>query len=188
MGAFAFGYWIGAGAGCYYPDCYYSPFYYYGFPYVYAPRTQVVEVPVYTYTEVPSYEYGNGYYLSPGQYSGLNAAVDDIKAAWTDGSTDLLQRHIDPNTQVAVYLNGAYLYSLSGTDYSNMVRDAMSHIRTVSFTTDKVEQRSDGAFTVDGTHQFYDVNNNLKTVSVSFTFSQMGNRWIIVAAGSSETS
>jgi len=143
-------------------------------------------VPVYTYTEVPVQDYGNGYYLSPGQTSGLDAATEDLKAAWANGNMDLIARHIDPNAKVAVYMNGGYLYSLSGTDFSNMTRDAMKHIRTVSFTIDKVEQRSDGAYTLTGTHQFYDVNEKLKTVAVDFTLSQMGGKWIIVAAGSSE--
>jgi hypothetical protein len=147
----------------------------------------VVEVPAYTYAEVPATSYGNGYYMTPGQYTGLDPAINDLKVAWINGNPEMLARHIDPNTQVAVYMNDNYLYSLSGTDYSNMTRDAMKNIRTVSYTLDNVQQRSDGAYTLSGTHEFYDVNNTLKTVPVSVTLSQVGGRWVVVAVGSSET-
>ncbi len=67
-----------------------------------------------------------------------------------------------------------------------MVRDVTSHIRTVAFIVTGVDRRSDGAYTVVGTHQFYDANNNYKSVSVTYTLAASNGRWIIVAAGSTE--
>ena len=93
--------------------------------------------------------------------------------------------HVDTGTQIAIYLDGNYSYSISGADYSSMVRDAVSRVRTISMTLDNVQQRSDGAYTATGTHQFYDVNGNQKTVSISFTLANSGGRWVIVEAGSS---
>ncbi len=180
-GLFNYGYW---GFDCW-PYCSYSPFYSYGLPYVYSPRVEVVEVPTYTYVQVPAYDYNNGYYLSQGQYTGLDAALNDIKGAWVNGRADLMLAHIDSATQIAIYLDGNYSYSIPGSDYSSMVRDAISRVRTVSLDFSNVEQRSDGAYTATGTHQFYDVNGNLKTVSISFTLAQNNGQWIIVAAGSS---
>ena len=181
---FNYGYWGFDNCGAY---CSYSPFYYYGYPYVYAPRVEVVEVPVYTYTPAPDYSYGNGYYLSQGSYNGLDAALSDIRNAWGNGRADLMLKYIDANTQIAIYLDNDYSYSLPGSDYSSMVRDAIGHIRTVNLTFDKVEQRSDGAYTASGTHEFYDANNNHKVVNVSFTLAQSNGAWVVVAAGSSES-
>lgn len=155
-------------------------------PYVYAPRVVVVEQPVYTYSAVPDYSYGTGYYLSPGAYSGLDAALDDIRNGWINGQPDLILAHVDAGAQIPIYLDGNYAYSLSGADYRDMVRDAAGHIRTVSFVFNNVERRSDGAYTATGTHDFYDANNNHKVVNVSYTLTQQGGNWVIVAAGSSE--
>lgn len=182
-GLFNYGYWgFGDSCGAY---CSYSPFYYYGMPYVYAPRVVVADVPDYTYSDVPDYSYGNDYYLSQGNYSGLNAALDDIRNAFVNNQPDLIRQHLDANTQIAVSLDNNYAYSLPGSDYSAMVRDAIGHVRTVSFTLDNVQQRSDGAYTATGTHDFYDINNNHKVVNVSFTLAQQGGKWVIVAVGSS---
>jgi hypothetical protein len=132
---------------------------------------------------VPTQDY---YLTQPQQPAGLDAVTTDLTTGWTSNNVGLVIGHIDPNTQVAIYLNGNYLYSVSGTDYANMTRDAMKNIKTVSYTLDNMQQRSDGAYVLSGTHQFYDVNNNLKTVGVDFTVSPVGGKWIIVAAGSSE--
>ncbi len=67
-----------------------------------------------------------------------------------------------------------------------MVDDAIGHIRTVSFTFNNVERRSDGAYMASGIQEFYDVNNNLKKVNVSFTVALQNSNWVIVAAGSAE--
>jgi hypothetical protein len=143
---------------------------------------------VYTYVEVP-YSYGtttDDYYLSQGDYPGLDAALDDIRRAWTNRDADLILRHVDSTRQVQIYLNGDYLYSLSGSDYRAMVRDAMGRVRTVSFTLDDLERRSDGAIRASGRHEFYDIDGDLKAVDVSYTLNRIGGRWIIVAAESSE--
>lgn len=166
------------------PGAYYSPFVDYGFPYVYSPSIVVAQAPAYTYYDVPNYAYGNGYYLSPGSYSGLDQAVSDIRTAWTSGRADLMLNHIDSGTQIAVYLNGDYSYTLPGADYTNMVRDAIGHIKTTGFTVTGLEQRSDGAYVLLAKHEFYDVNNKLKSADVSFTLSPVGDRWVIVAVGS----
>ena len=145
----------------------------------------MVEVPTYTYVQVPAYDYGNGYYMSQGQYTGLDAALADIRNAWINGRADLMLAHIDGGAQIAIYLDGNYAYSIPGGDYSSMVRDAIARVRTIGLTFDSVERRSDGAYTAAGTHQFYDVNGSERTVSISFTLAQSGGKWIIVAAGSS---
>jgi hypothetical protein len=179
-----YGYWGFDDCGAY---CVYSPYYYYGYPYVYAPRVVVADVPAYTYTPVPDYAYGSGYYMSQGAYSGLDAALADIRNAWVNGRADLMLRHVNAGTQVAIYLDNDYSYSLPGSDYSSMVKDAIGHIKTVNLTFDSVEQRSDGAYTATGTHEFYDANNKHKVVNVSFTLAPQGGKWVIVAAGSSES-
>jgi hypothetical protein len=184
--ALFFGGWaFGLAAG--YGGAYYSPFYDYGFPSVYSPSVVVVEQPVYTYSNVPAYDYGNGYYLSPGATSGLDQATDDIRNAWLTGNDGLILRHVDGSTQIAVYVNGAYSYSLPGTDYSNMVRDAIGHVRTTGFTITSMEKRSDGAYVLTGRHDFYDISNNLKSADVSYTLAQSGGAWVIVAVGSTES-
>lgn len=164
--------------------CSYSPFYYYGYPYIYAPRVVVVDVPVYTYTQVPAYQYGGGYYLSQGAYGGLDAALSDVRSAWIDGRADLIIKHINPNDQIAIYLDNEYAYSLPGSDYIKMVQDAIGHVRTISFTFNNVERRNDGAYMATGKHDFYDIDGNQQSIDVSFTMAQQQGGWMIVAAGS----
>jgi hypothetical protein len=156
---------------------------------VYAPRVRVVTVPVYTYTHVPYYSYSpttQGYYLSGDVYPGLNAALGDLRRAWMTRNADLMLRHVSAGTQVAIYQNGEYLYTMSGQDYRAMVRDAMSRVRTTSFVLDNLERRSDGALTARGIHEFYDVDGSFRAVEVSYTLARVGGRWVIVAAGSTE--
>ena len=141
-------------------------------------------MPVYTYSEVPAYSTG-GYYLSQGAYSGLNAALEDIRNAFLTGQPNLLLQHVDPNSQIQIYLDNNYAYSLPGADYQKMLTDAVSNVKTSSLTFTNVQQRSDGAYTATGTHTFTDVYGVQKTVEVEFTLAQSGGRWIIVAAGSS---
>jgi hypothetical protein len=176
------GFGLGFGLGAYY-----SPFWDYGFPYVYPSRTVVVEVPQYTYVPVPTYSYDNGYYLSQGQQTGLDDAIQDIRNAWVSGRQDLLLRHIDSNTDVQVFLNGQYSYSLPSSDYSQMVRDALDHVKTQSFTITGVEQRSDGAYVVSAKHSFYDLNDKFKSVDVSYTLARSDGRWVIVGVGSTQS-
>ena len=186
-GAFNYGYWgLGISYGCYAPDCYYSPFYYYGFPYVYAPRVEVVDVPVYTYTAVPQYTYGNDYYLSPGNYTGLNAVIGNIADAWNSNNPNLLLQYVGDNTDVGIYMNGSYSYSLPGTDYQAMIKDAMNRIRTVDFNVYNIQKRSDGAYVIYAKHELYDAENNHKVVYVTYTLNQTDNGWAIVDTGSSE--
>lgn len=144
----------------------------------------MADVPAYTYSAVPDYS-SSGYYLSQGNYSGLNAALDDIRNAFISGQPDLLLRHVDANAQIQVYLDNNYAYSLPGSDYQKMVKDAVTHIKTSSLTFVSVQQRSDGAYTATGTQVFTDVNRNQKTVQISFTLAQSGGNWLIVSAGSS---
>ena len=124
--------------------------------------------------------------LSQGAYSGLDAALNDIKNAWMTKQPDLMLGHIDTGAQITIYLDNNYAYSLPGSDYSDMVRDAIGHIQTISFNFTNVEMRSDGAYTATGTHEFVDANNNHRVASISFTLTQTGGKWVIVAAGSSQ--
>lgn len=176
-----YGYWGFNDCGAY---CTYSPFYDYGYPYVYAPRVVVQDVPTYTYTPVPDY-YSGDYYLSQGAYTELNPALDDIRNAFVQNRPDLLLRHVNPSTQIQVYLDNSYAYSLPGSDYQKMVQDALSHIKTISFTLSGVDRRSDGAYVVNGIHVFTDARGVQKTVNVSYTLQGSGSSWIIVAVGSS---
>lgn len=171
-----FGYWAFNNQSCTYPYCYSSPFYYYGLPYVYGPSVTVVTVPQYTYSSPPP-NYS---------YTGINAALDDIKNAWLSGSADRLRLHIDSSSQVAIYQDGSYTYSVDGLAYKNMMSDTVSNVRTSDFNFYRVEMRSDGAYTAYGKQDMYDIDGNRRTIYVSYTLSQIGGRWIIVAAGSSE--
>ncbi len=179
-GSFYYGYW-GFGTGLEYPYYLSSPFFYFGLPYVYAPRVVIVSVPTYSYEPVPFY------YVDQGPYIGLGYALDNIRSAWLNGDFSQMLPYIRSNRTVAIYLNGQYDYSLNGFDYREMTRDAIDHTRTVDFTFDRLERRSDGAFTAYGTQDFYDVDGNYRTIYVSYTLALSHGNWYIVAAGSSES-
>ncbi len=183
---FSYGYWAFGHPRYSHYD---SPFFFFGLLFIVGERCERVQQPAYSYYPASDYDYGSGYsdgyYLSRNRYSGLHAALNDIRNAWMTDDSDPMARHIDPGARLAVYQDGKYSYSMSGKDYRGMTSDAMHHTDTSTFAIYKVEKRSDGAYIAFGKQQFNDVDNNHKVAFVSYTIIPRHGKWMMTAVGSS---
>jgi len=177
---------------CYSPIVNYctpSLYYYYGcLPgYIWLPRVIFCNRPVIVYVESAiNWTYcNNGYYLEQPSYSSLDRAVSDIVDAWRLNDASRLERHIAQDTQVAVYLDGQYSYSLEPYDFAAISRDAIQTVRSKSFTVDRVARRNNDMVVVYATHTFVNADDFYETVYVAYTLERTGNEWFITEAGSS---
>lgn len=83
------------------------------------------------------------------------AAFGDIARAWTDGDIALLKKHLrDDDTRLSVSLNKKYAYSLKSADYSQITRDALTRLGTVSFEFTRLRKAKNGDVTAYGTHTY----------------------------------
>ena len=85
----------------------------------------------------------------------FQAAFADIAHAWTDGNIDLVRRHLrDPDTRISVFLDGAYKYSIASSDFSQITRDALDKLHTVSFDFTRLRKAKNGDVTAYGSHVY----------------------------------
>lgn len=137
----------------------------------------------------------------------FQAAFADIAHAWTDGNIDLVRKHLrDPETRVSVFLDGKYSYSIASSDFSQITRDALDRLHTVSFTFTRLRKAKNGDVTAFGSHVYRasdtdgaDSNGTVpfdqagtdsadmgsigtaKTLYVSYTLRHYGSEWDIIA-------
>ena len=145
----------------------------------------------------------------------FQAAFADIAQAWTDGNINLLRRHLrDTDTRISVSLNGKYSYSIASGDFSQITRDALDRLNTVSFDFTRLRKAKNGDVTAYGTHVYravesgsaggdagtvpFDQGGSLddqssaqalgveKTVYISYTLRRYGDEWDIVATDSAD--
>jgi hypothetical protein len=167
-----------------------SVYFYYGyFPYVPSARVIIVHRPVVAVIEVPLVirhsSRDDNYYLESPRASSIDRALSDIRSAWRSKDPDLLLRHVRSDTQIDVLLQGKYSYSLSGSDYEDMTRDAMKSMDTVSLNFYSVDTRGDDQVIAYGRHEFYDPDGVRKTIYVSYLLERQGGEWVIIQVGSS---
>jgi hypothetical protein len=176
-----FGYW----SFDYQPNfCARSIYFHYGcFPYIQITRVEVVSPPTVVYVEQPLYT-SSGVYYSTSRFPGLDGVLGDIRSAWIAGRFDLIEPHVSPGRDVAVFLDGNYDYSISSDDYLSMTRDAVGNLETASFVWDSVRERADGQVTAFGAHT-YRSNDGSNTVYISYTLRRSGGSYYITEVGSS---
>ena len=142
----------------------------------------------------------------------FQAAFADIAHAWTDNNLDLLRSHLrNADTRISVFLDGKYSYSIASGDFSQITRDALDRLHTVSFTFTHLRKAKNGDVTAYGTHVYRGgsaaadgVDTGVvpfdqagsdpsadgsalepdKTVYVSYTLRRYGNEWDVVATDS----
>lgn len=114
---------------------------------------------------------------------GLLNAIDDLTEAFQGGNIDGLVTLIDPNTSIAVYLNGHYQYSISASDYIDLSRDAIQSMHTVGFSLTYLHQRAPGVFSVAGKHSYQDQNGQTQTTWESFVLQDISGQWTLTQVG-----
>lgn len=167
-----------------------SAYYYYGyFPYIPSARVIIVRRPAVTYIEIPivikDRRSDEGYYLDDRAPSSIDAALSNIRRAWTNRYPDLLLRHVKTSTTIDVLIDGEYSYSLSSADYRDMTRDAIRTTRTIDFTFDSIRGRGDDRVIAYGRHRFYTLDSAIKTVYISYELERRGGEWVLTEVGSS---
>lgn len=179
-----YGYWVFDNHN--YDACRRSVYFSYGyFPYVQTTHVQTIP-----YT-VPSYQSTrpalvNGYYLA--KYATLlDNALMEIRDAWMTGKYELIDKHLDSSRTIAVFLDGTYDYSVTASDYADMTCDAIEEIQTVSFMWEDIKQRADSDYTAFGKHIFRNVLGDMQTVYVSYTLQKMGQDYVIIEVGASNS-
>ena len=144
----------------------------------------------------------------------FQAAFADIAHAWTDGNIDLVRNHLrNPDTRISVFLDGKYSYSIASSDFSQITRDALDRLHTVSFNFTRLRKAKNGDMTAFGSHVYrasdtsdtggdtgtvpFDQSGTdssadgatlgaEKTVYVSYTLRRYGTEWDIVATDSAD--
>ncbi len=142
----------------------------------------------------------------------FQAAFADIAHAWTDGTIDLVKKHLrDPDTRISVFLDGKYSYSIASSDFSQITRDALDRLHTASFNFTRLRKAKNGDVTAFGSHVYRGTDTSdtggdtatvpfdqsgtdpnadgttlgaEKTVYVSYTLRRYGTEWDIVATDS----
>lgn len=142
----------------------------------------------------------------------FQAAFADIAHAWTDGNIDLVRNHLrNPDTRISVFLDGKYSYSIASSDFSQITRDALDRLHTVSFNFTRLRKAKNGDVIAFGSHVYHasdksdagsdtgtvpfdqsgidgsadgTVQGADKTVYVSYTLRRFGSEWDIIATDS----
>lgn len=173
------------------PDPYrvvYAPYWYYDpcppFLVVYRvvylpprPYTVLVETPL--YIESP-------YYLERRPPDERQQLLSDLRAAWMLRDPSFIERHIRPNSYIAIYLDKQYAYSLPAQDFIEMTRDALRAVKTEQIRFYRVTTRGESQLVVRGEHQYLDEATGVRRqVYIQYTFERADGRWYLIEAGSS---
>jgi hypothetical protein len=127
----------------------------------------------------------DGYYLDRPSSDSIDRTLSDIRASWLRGDPSLLLDHVRTNVSVDVLLDGDYSYTVDGSDYEEMVGDAITVTKTSDFVFDSVRKRDNGQVIAYGRHTAYTNDGDRKVVYVSYLLERHGGEWIIVEVGSS---
>ncbi|MFQ3610552.1 MAG: hypothetical protein SNJ72_03560, partial [Fimbriimonadales bacterium] len=172
--------------------CFAPYYYYYPLPpfvmahrVIYSPpaRRIVVEVPV--FLDAP-------YYLERSdpnfnwEQRERQQVLNDLRAMWLLRDPSILQRYVRPGSQIAVYLDGRYAYSVPAEDYTEMTRDALMAVKTEQIRFTRVTKRGENELIFRGEHRYIDdATGNLRVVYISYTLVKVDGRWYISEVGSS---
>jgi len=172
-----------------------TPYYFYFgvFPmyvyrqYVYyrTPRVVYIEVPIYVEGVYRGYR-DDDYYLNTVWWrddrtldSEVRRAAEDIEDAFRYSDIDRLANLTDPNTDIAIFTQGRYQYSLRPNDYLDMTRDFMVATDTERFDVFRVRRRSYNAYTLSAKHVYRGRDGERHTVFLSFALERIRGYWTI---------
>ncbi len=154
----------------------------------YRPSIEFIDAPVYQGVNCIGFEdehYEN--YLSRGDLEssepGLNNAINELSETFQGGNIDSLITLIDPNVSIAVYLRGAYSYSMPSSDYVDLTRDAIQSTQNVQLNITDLHQRAPGVFSVSGTETYTALNGGYRKVYMSFVLQDFGGQWTLTQVG-----
>jgi hypothetical protein len=118
----------------------------------------------------------------------LQQAFADIVKGWQSSDFSLIKKHLrDDDVKIAIWIDGKYVYSIATKDYTDITRDALDRLTTVSFDIGKLRKLEDGGYMGFGTHSYKSSSDDTTkhTVYVSYTLEKHGADWYVTAVDSS---
>jgi hypothetical protein len=114
----------------------------------------------------------------------LAQAVRDIETAFRNSDIRPLEKHLDANAKLTLMSMGRTRRQLDVSAYIDMTKDAFTNMKTTSYTLDKVEPASGGAWMAYGKHVLKADNGTAQTFNVGFVLKKVtaensAERWII---------
>jgi hypothetical protein len=150
--------------------------------------------PWYDYSELPPYIPAstvtviNGYrcqwnqgtlYSLNGSDSGLNQSADSIADAFLNRDTTAIDGMIPTSSQVAIFTDGNYAYSLPGGDFQQMIADNVNDVNTVSFKVTSTDRFNGGAI-VHATHVVQTADGGQETVYQTYRLrAESGDHYVV---------
>jgi hypothetical protein len=117
--------------------------------------------------------------------SDLMEAKGDLEQAWRQSRIDLIDRHLDPDHEIASYLRDEHTHDLTASEFRQLTLDAFNSIRTRNFDITSVRYVSNSDWArLNGKHVFYDPNDKCLTVYLSYLLHRVEDdhgrwRWVI---------
>ena len=115
----------------------------------------------------------------PAPDAALDAAMSNIRQSWTKGDVELLARHLNGKIEVAIDLQGRYLYSLEPGDLLEITRRAYGGATGLRFICDHLHSRSDGVYALTGRHLYTDKHGVERTVFFTYVLTKVKDDYII---------
>jgi hypothetical protein len=180
--------WIDAdfffGAYLYSPfiePCVVSPWYWYPClpPYIPEERVEVVDnAPPVDWDSGQNYDYhpfeDN---MSYGNHE-LNCAVGQIRNIFNHQLESAIDYLIPEGSQIAIYNEGKYMYTLKSSDFRAMMKDNMDAVKTISFEVTYVRIEGDSAI-VKCRHAFEDPESGQDTIYQMYRLKESNGRYRI---------
>lgn len=169
---------------CYWPydRCVVSPWYYYPQLPAYLPTEVVyVQPPVEYVTDYDPYYWVRGRDTTP-----LDLAVDGIEDAFEARSAGAMMPYVPGDGQIAIFLDGAYRYSVRTDDFRDMMYDTCSKVKTSQYRIDEVRRYHDGSAMVLARHITLDPWGNRETVYHRYRLEPLNGRYVIREFGTSQ--
>lgn len=182
-------------------DPFYQPIWFFG-GYCSWPSRPCVTSPWYYYPELPPFveqsvaisdsepRYASDYepYSWSAQSSEpLDRTIQDITLAYGQGSPELIEGLTPSKGNVAIYLDGAYKYSVSGRDFGAMLHDSVSTVHTDGYRALSARKYHDGTVLFEAEHNTTDPKGEHQTVYQSFRLAPEGKGYVIREFGTSQS-
>ena len=147
-----------------------------------------IELPIYNGAIFQGYRNSQDYNYLPdsdlGQREpGLVNAIEEVEEAFRGANIDSMVALIDPDSDISIFLNGKYQYSMAANDYIDLTRDAIDSTRTVSFDLTSLHKRANGIYVAAGQHVYVDQSGRNRTVYVSFVLEDVDGQWTLTQVG-----
>ncbi len=159
--------------------------------YVATPGVGVVFSPWYYYPSLPAYipeervivqgdvacDWDSGDAYTLGNSDALDEAVARINSIYLSKDQSAINALVGDGSQIAIFGEGDYMYSLTGDDFRQMLSDCALDANTTSFQVNSV--KTDGSkATVDCAHSFA-TDNGVQTVYLRYELSNSGDEYCV---------